>query len=146
LLLSLFAMMIYLIPAFLLDVPFLLLICLAIVVLLVAIYSMELLDFACFSLPCFLLVSNINEGLALKPWLQREWSASWSLRVGDAAGKVNSSVWAKWLLVALTLVCFVCFAIFENFTSRVVNKSAGRISEVSASIYLGCTASKQMGY
>jgi len=138
LLLSLLAMMILPIPAFLLDVLFTFNIALAIVVLLVAIYSMRPLDFAVF--PTVLLVSTLMR-LALNVASTRVVLLN-GHEGGDAAGKVIQAL-AKWLWWQLRC-WFCCFRDFDDYQLRGSDKGAGRISEVSARFTLDAMPGKQM--
>jgi flagellar biosynthesis protein FlhA len=139
LLLSLLAMMILPVPAFLLDVLFTFNIALAIVVLLVAIYSLRPLDFAVF--PTVLLVSTLMR-LALNVASTRV-----VLLHGhegpDAAGKVIQA-FGEVVIGGNYVVGFVVFAILMIINFAVVTKGAGRISEVSARFTLDAMPGKQM--
>lgn len=139
LLLSLLAMMVLPIPAFLLDVLFTFNIALAIVVLLVSIYSLRPLDFAVF--PTVLLVSTLMR-LALNVASTRV-----VLLHGhegpDAAGKVIQA-FGEVVIGGNYVVGFVVFAILMIINFAVVTKGAGRISEVSARFTLDAMPGKQM--
>ncbi|NVK72480.1 MAG: flagellar biosynthesis protein FlhA [Oceanospirillaceae bacterium] len=139
LLLSLLAMMILPIPAFLLDVLFTFNIALAIVVLLVAIYSMRPLDFAVF--PTVLLVSTLMR-LALNVASTRVVLLK-GHEGGDAAGKVIQA-FGEVVIGGNYVVGFVVFAILMIINFAVVTKGAGRISEVSARFTLDAMPGKQM--
>jgi flagellar biosynthesis protein FlhA len=139
LLLSLLAMMILPIPAFLLDVLFTFNIALAIVVLLVAIYSMRPLDFAVF--PTVLLVSTLMR-LALNVASTRVVLLD-GHEGGDAAGKVIQA-FGEVVIGGNYVVGFVVFAILMIINFAVVTKGAGRISEVSARFTLDAMPGKQM--
>ena len=139
LLLSLLAMMILPIPAFLLDVLFTFNIALAIVVLLVAIYSMRPLDFAVF--PTVLLVSTLMR-LALNVASTRVVLLN-GHEGGDAAGKVIEA-FGEVVIGGNYVVGFVVFAILMIINFAVVTKGAGRISEVSARFTLDAMPGKQM--
>ncbi|WP_330221506.1 flagellar biosynthesis protein FlhA [Marinomonas phaeophyticola] len=139
LLLSLLAMMILPIPAFLLDVLFTFNIALAIVVLLVAIYSMRPLDFAVF--PTVLLVSTLMR-LALNVASTRV-VLLYGHEGGDAAGKVIEA-FGEVVIGGNYVVGFVVFAILMIINFAVVTKGAGRISEVSARFVLDAMPGKQM--
>jgi|TARA_R110000744_G_scaffold71368_2_gene143728 flagellar biosynthesis protein FlhA len=139
LLLSLLAMMILPIPAFLLDVLFTFNIALAIVVLLVAIYSMRPLDFAVF--PTVLLVSTLMR-LALNVASTRVVLLN-GHEGGDAAGKVIQA-FGEVVIGGNYVVGFVVFAILMIINFAVVTKGAGRISEVSARFTLDAMPGKQM--
>ncbi|GAB3480969.1 flagellar biosynthesis protein FlhA [Marinomonas epiphytica] len=139
LLLSLLAMMVLPIPAFLLDVLFTFNIALAIVVLLVAIYSMRPLDFAVF--PTVLLVSTLMR-LALNVASTRVVLLN-GHEGGDAAGKVIEA-FGEVVIGGNYVVGFVVFAILMIINFAVVTKGAGRISEVSARFTLDAMPGKQM--
>ncbi len=139
LLLSLLAMMILPIPAFLLDVLFTFNIALAIVVLLVAIYSMRPLDFAVF--PTVLLVSTLMR-LALNVASTRVVLLN-GHEGGDAAGKVIQA-FGEVVIGGNYVVGFVVFSILMIINFAVVTKGAGRISEVSARFTLDAMPGKQM--
>lgn len=139
LLLSLLAMMILPIPAFLLDVLFTFNIALAIVVLLVAIYSLRPLDFAVF--PTVLLVSTLMR-LALNVASTRV-VLLYGHEGGDAAGKVIEA-FGEVVIGGNYVVGFVVFAILMIINFAVVTKGAGRISEVSARFVLDAMPGKQM--
>jgi len=139
LLLSLLAMMILPIPAFLLDVLFTFNIALAIVVLLVAIYSLRPLDFAVF--PTVLLVSTLMR-LALNVASTRVVLLN-GHEGGDAAGKVIQA-FGEVVIGGNYVVGFVVFAILMIINFAVVTKGAGRISEVSARFTLDAMPGKQM--
>ncbi|MBJ7536789.1 flagellar biosynthesis protein FlhA [Marinomonas transparens] len=139
LLLSLLAMMILPIPAFLLDVLFTFNIALAIVVLLVAVYSMRPLDFAVF--PTVLLVSTLMR-LALNVASTRVVLLH-GHEGGDSAGKVIEA-FGEVVIGGNYVVGFVVFAILMIINFAVVTKGAGRISEVSARFTLDAMPGKQM--
>ena len=139
LLLALLAMMILPLPAFLLDVLFTFNIALAIVVLLVAVYSMRPLDFAVF--PTVLLVSTLMR-LALNVASTRVVLLN-GHEGGDAAGKVIQA-FGEVVIGGNYVVGFVVFAILMIINFAVVTKGAGRISEVSARFTLDAMPGKQM--
>lgn len=139
LLLSLLAMMILPIPAFLLDVLFTFNIALAIVVLLVAIYSLRPLDFAVF--PTVLLVATLLR-LALNVASTRV-VLLYGHEGGDAAGKVIEA-FGEVVVGGNYVVGFVVFAILMIINFAVITKGAGRISEVSARFTLDAMPGKQM--
>ncbi|REG82945.1 flagellar biosynthesis protein FlhA [Marinomonas pollencensis] len=139
LLLSLLAMMILPVPAFLLDVLFTFNIALAIVVLLVAIYSLRPLDFAVF--PTVLLVSTLMR-LALNVASTRVVLLN-GHEGPDAAGKVIQA-FGEVVIGGNYVVGFVVFAILMIINFAVVTKGAGRISEVSARFTLDAMPGKQM--
>ncbi|TDO98305.1 flagellar biosynthesis protein FlhA [Marinomonas balearica] len=138
-LLALLAMMVLPLPAFLLDVLFTFNIALAIVVLLVAIYSMRPLDFAVF--PTVLLVSTLMR-LALNVASTRV-VLLYGHEGGDAAGKVIEA-FGEVVIGGNYVVGFVVFAILMIINFAVVTKGAGRISEVSARFTLDAMPGKQM--
>ena len=138
-LLALLAMMILPLPAFLLDVLFTFNIALAIVVLLVAVYSMRPLDFAVF--PTILLVSTLMR-LALNVASTRVVLLN-GHEGGDAAGKVIQA-FGEVVIGGNYVVGFVVFAILMIINFAVVTKGAGRISEVSARFTLDAMPGKQM--
>ncbi|MFD1384243.1 flagellar biosynthesis protein FlhA [Rhodanobacter aciditrophus] len=139
LLLALLAMMVLPLPAFLLDVLFTFNIALAIVVLLVAVYSMRPLDFAVF--PTVLLVSTLMR-LALNVASTRVVLLN-GHEGGDAAGKVIQA-FGEVVIGGNYVVGFVIFAILMIINFAVVTKGAGRISEVSARFTLDAMPGKQM--
>ena len=139
LLLSLLAMMILPIPAFLLDVLFTFNIALAIVVLLVSIYSLRPLDFAVF--PTVLLVATLLR-LALNVASTRV-VLLYGHEGGDAAGKVIEA-FGEVVVGGNYVVGFVVFAILMIINFAVITKGAGRISEVSARFTLDAMPGKQM--
>ncbi|WCN10387.1 flagellar biosynthesis protein FlhA [Marinomonas mediterranea] len=138
-LLALLAMMILPLPAFLLDVLFTFNIALAIVVLLVAIYSLRPLDFAVF--PTVLLISTLMR-LALNVASTRV-VLLYGHEGGDAAGKVIEA-FGEVVIGGNYVVGFVVFAILMIINFAVVTKGAGRISEVSARFTLDAMPGKQM--
>ena len=138
-LLALLAMMVLPLPAFLLDVLFTFNIALAIVVLLVAVYSMRPLDFAVF--PTVLLVSTLMR-LALNVASTRVVLLN-GHEGGDAAGKVIQA-FGEVVIGGNYVVGFVIFAILMIINFAVVTKGAGRISEVSARFTLDAMPGKQM--
>ncbi len=138
-LLALLAMMILPLPPFLLDVLFTFNIALAIVVLLVAVYSMRPLDFAVF--PTILLISTLMR-LALNVASTRVVLLN-GHEGGDAAGKVIQA-FGEVVIGGDYVVGFVVFAILMIINFAVVTKGAGRISEVSARFTLDAMPGKQM--
>ncbi|RUM56029.1 MAG: flagellar biosynthesis protein FlhA [Marinomonas sp.] len=138
-LLALLAMMVLPLPAFLLDVLFTFNIALAIVVLLVAVYSMRPLDFAVF--PTILLISTLMR-LALNVASTRVVLLN-GHEGGDAAGKVIQA-FGEVVIGGDYVVGFVVFAILMIINFAVVTKGAGRISEVSARFTLDAMPGKQM--
>jgi flagellar biosynthesis protein FlhA len=139
LLMMLLAMIILPIPALLLDMFFTFNIALALVVLLVSVYSMRPLDFAAF--PTILLIATLLRlGLNVA-----------STRVvllnghegGDAAGKVIEA-FGNVVIGGNLAVGIVVFIILMIINFVVVTKGAGRISEVSARFTLDAMPGKQM--
>ena len=138
-LLVIMAMMTLPMPAFLLDVFFTFNIALALVVLLVSVYTLRPLDFAIF--PTILLVATLLR-LALNVA---------STRVvllrghdgGDAAGKVIQA-FGEVVIGGNYAVGLVVFMILMIINFVVVTKGAGRISEVSARFTLDAMPGKQM--
>lgn len=139
LLLMLLGMMTLPMPPILLDAFFSFNIALAIVVLLVSVYTMRPLDFAVF--PTILLVSTLLRlGLNIA-----------STRVvlleghngGDAAGKVIQA-FGEVVIGGNYAVGIVIFIILVIINFVVVTKGAGRISEVSARFTLDAMPGKQM--
>lgn len=139
LLLMLLGMMILPMPPILLDAFFSFNIALAIVVLLVSVYTMRPLDFAVF--PTILLVSTLLRlGLNIA-----------STRVvlleghngSDAAGKVIQA-FGEVVIGGNYAVGIVIFIILVIINFVVVTKGAGRISEVSARFTLDAMPGKQM--
>jgi len=139
LLLIILAMMILPLPAFILDVFFSFNIALALVVLLVSIYTLRPLDFAIF--PTVILVTTLMR-LALNIASTRVVLLHGHTG-GDAAGKVIEAFGAVVIggNYAVGLVVFLIFIII-NFV--VVTKGAGRVSEVSARFTLDAMPGKQM--
>jgi flagellar biosynthesis protein FlhA len=139
LLLVMLAMVMLPIPAFLLDVLFTFSIALSIVVLLVAIYALRPLDFAVF--PTILLAATLLR-LALNVASTRV-----VLLHGqdghDAAGKVIQA-FGEVVIGGNYVVGIVVFAILMIINFVVVTKGAGRISEVSARFTLDAMPGKQM--
>ena len=139
LLLVMLAMVMLPIPPFLLDVLFTFSIALSIVVLLVAIYSLRPLDFAVF--PTVLLAATLLRlGLNVA-------STRVVLLHGqdghDAAGKVIQA-FGEVVIGGNYVVGAVVFAILMIINFVVVTKGAGRISEVSARFTLDAMPGKQM--
>ena len=139
LILMILAMMILPLPAFILDVFFSFNIALALVVLLVSIYTLRPLDFAIF--PTVILVTTLMR-LALNIASTRVVLLHGHTG-GDAAGKVIEAFGAVVIggNYAVGLVVFLIFIII-NFV--VVTKGAGRVSEVSARFTLDAMPGKQM--
>lgn len=139
LVLAALAMIVLPIPPFLLDILFSFNIALALIVLLVAIYTNRPLDFAAF--PTVLLVATLLR-LALNVASTRVVLLE-GHNGGDAAGKVIESFGSVVIggNYAVGLVVFIILIII-NF--MVVTKGAGRIAEVSARFTLDAMPGKQM--
>ncbi|MGB0895364.1 MAG: flagellar biosynthesis protein FlhA [Parashewanella sp.] len=139
LVLAAMAMIILPMPAMLLDILFSFNIALALIVLLVAIYSNRPLDFAAF--PAVLLVATLLR-LALNVASTRVVLLE-GHNGGDAAGKVIEAFGSVVIggNYAVGLVVFIILIII-NFV--VVTKGAGRIAEVSARFTLDAMPGKQM--
>lgn len=139
LVLAALAMIVLPMAAFLLDILFSFNIALALVVLLVAIYTNRPLDFAAF--PTVLLVATLLR-LALNVASTRVVLLE-GHNGGDAAGKVIEAFGSVVIggNYAVGLVVFIILIII-NFA--VVTKGAGRISEVSARFTLDAMPGKQM--
>ena len=133
------AMIVLPIPPFLLDILFSFNIALALIVLLVAIYTDRPLDFAAF--PTVLLVATLLR-LALNVASTRVVLLE-GHNGGDAAGKVIEAFGSVVIggNYAVGLVVFIILIII-NFA--VVTKGAGRIAEVSARFTLDAMPGKQM--
>ncbi|MGK0410227.1 MAG: flagellar biosynthesis protein FlhA, partial [Shewanella psychromarinicola] len=127
------------IPAFLLDILFSFNIALALVVLLVAIYTDRPLDFAAF--PTVLLVATLLR-LALNVASTRIVLLE-GHNGGDAAGKVIEA-FGSVVIGGNYAVGLVVFLILIIINFAVVTKGAGRISEVSARFTLDAMPGKQM--
>lgn len=139
LLLILLGMMTLPMPVFLLDVFFTFNIAFAIVILLVAVYSMRPLDFAVF--PTILLVATLLR-LALNVASTRIVLLN-GHEGGDAAGKVIEAFGAV-LIGGDYVVGAIVFMILMIINFVVITKGAGRISEVSARFTLDAMPGKQM--
>ncbi|ACJ28319.1 Flagellar biosynthesis protein FlhA [Shewanella piezotolerans WP3] len=139
LVLAALAMIILPMPAFLLDILFAFNIALALVVLLVAIYSDRPLDFAAF--PSVLLVATLLR-LALNVASTRVVLLE-GHNGGDAAGKVIEA-FGSVVIGGNYAVGLVVFLILIIINFAVVTKGAGRISEVSARFTLDAMPGKQM--
>lgn len=139
LLLVMLAMVMLPIPPFLLDVLFTFSIALSIVVLLVAIYSLRPLDFAVF--PTVLLAATLLR-LALNVASTRVVLLH-GQEGHDAAGKVIQA-FGEVVIGGNYVVGAVVFAILMIINFVVVTKGAGRISEVSARFTLDAMPGKQM--
>ncbi|MDX1281550.1 flagellar biosynthesis protein FlhA [Shewanella colwelliana] len=139
LVLAALAMIVLPIPAFLLDILFSFNIALALVVLLVAIYTNRPLDFAAF--PTVLLVATLLR-LALNVASTRIVLLE-GHNGGDAAGKVIEA-FGSVVIGGNYAVGLVVFLILIIINFAVVTKGAGRISEVSARFTLDAMPGKQM--
>jgi flagellar biosynthesis protein FlhA len=138
-LLTLMAMMMLPMPAFLLDVFFSFNIALSIVVLLVGVYALRPLDFAVF--PTILLLATLLR-LALNVASTRVVLLE-GHNGGDAAGKVIQA-FGEVVIGGNYAVGLVIFLILIIINFVVVTKGAGRISEVSARFTLDAMPGKQM--
>ena len=133
------SMLVLPLPAFLLDVFFSFNIAVALVVLLVASYTIKPLDFAAF--PTILLITTMLR-LALNVASTR--AVLMHGHTGpDAAGKVIES-FANFLIGGNFAVGIIVFAILTVINFIVVTKGAGRIAEVSARFALDAMPGKQM--
>jgi len=139
LLLTILAMMTLPIPPFLLDVFFSFNIAMAIVVLLVTVYTLRPLDFAVF--PTMLLVATLLR-LALNVASTRVVLLE-GHNGGAAAGKVIEA-FGEVVIGGNYAVGLVVFLILMIINFVVVTKGAGRISEVSARFTLDAMPGKQM--
>lgn len=139
LLLVVLGMMTLPVPPFLLDVLFSFNITLALVVLLVGVYSLRPLDFAVF--PTVLLVATLLR-LALNVASTRV-VLLYGHEGGDAAGKVIEA-FGSVVIGGNYVVGLVVFLILIIINFVVVTKGAGRISEVSARFTLDSMPGKQM--
>ncbi|RTR32562.1 flagellar biosynthesis protein FlhA [Shewanella atlantica] len=139
LVLAALAMIVLPIPAFLLDILFSFNIALALVVLLVSIYTDRPLDFAAF--PSVLLVATLLR-LALNVASTRVVLLE-GHNGGDAAGKVIEA-FGSVVIGGNYAVGLVVFLILIIINFAVVTKGAGRISEVSARFTLDAMPGKQM--
>ncbi|GLP94960.1 flagellar biosynthesis protein FlhA [Paraferrimonas sedimenticola] len=139
LVLAALAMVILPMPAILLDVLFSFNIALALVVLLVAIYTLRPLDFAAF--PTVLLVATLLR-LALNVASTRVVLLE-GHNGGDAAGKVIEA-FGSVVIGGNYAVGLIVFLILVIINFAVVTKGAGRISEVSARFTLDAMPGKQM--
>ena len=132
-------MMILPIPPFLLDILFTFNIALAIIVLLVSLYTIKPLDFAAF--PTVLLMTtllrlSLNVASTRVVLLHGHTGA-------DAAGKVIEA-FGQFLVGGNYAVGLVVFAILVIINFVVITKGAGRIAEVSARFTLDAMPGKQM--
>ncbi|HVL57456.1 MAG TPA: flagellar biosynthesis protein FlhA [Burkholderiaceae bacterium] len=133
------AMMVLPLPAFLLDVFFSFNIALAIIVLLVAAYTMRPLEFAAF--PAVLLLTTL---LRLSLNVASTRAVLMHGHTGtDAAGKVIEA-FANFLIGGNLAVGLIVFSILTVINFVVITKGAGRIAEVSARFALDAMPGKQM--
>ncbi|MFQ6370334.1 flagellar biosynthesis protein FlhA [Shewanella sp. YIC-542] len=139
LVLAVLAMIVLPMPAFLLDILFSFNIALALVVLLVAVYTRRPLDFAAF--PTVLLVATLLR-LALNVASTRVVLLE-GHNGADAAGKVIEA-FGSVVIGGNYAVGLVVFLILIIINFAVVTKGAGRISEVSARFTLDAMPGKQM--
>ena len=139
LLLAILGMMTLRVPAILLDLLFTFNITLALVVLLVSVYSRRPLDFAIF--PAILLVATLLR-LSLNVASTRVVLLD-GHEGGDAAGRVIES-FGEVVVGGNYVVGLVVFLILVIINFVVVTKGAGRISEVSARFTLDAMPGKQM--
>ncbi|EGQ8104081.1 flagellar biosynthesis protein FlhA [Vibrio parahaemolyticus] len=133
------AMVVLPIPAFLLDMFFTFNIALAMVVLLVTVYTRRLLDFAAF--PTVLLIATLLR-LALNVASTRVVLLH-GHEGGNAAGNVIEA-FGNVVIGGNYAVGLVVFLILMIINFMVVTKGAGRISEVSARFTLDALPGKQM--
>ncbi|MFP5404966.1 MAG: flagellar biosynthesis protein FlhA [Gammaproteobacteria bacterium] len=139
LIIMLLAMMILPLPAPLLDLLFTFNIALALLVMLVATYTVKALDFSVF--PSVLLVTTL---LRLSLNVASTRAVLMHGHTGtDAAGKVIES-FASFLIGGNFAVGIIVFAILTVINFVVVTKGAGRIAEVSARFALDAMPGKQM--
>ena len=139
LVLSTLAMVILPIPAFLLDLMFTFNIALAMVVLLVTIYSRRPLDFAAF--PTILLVSTLLR-LALNVASTRVVLLHGHEGPGAAGNVIDA--FGNVVIGGNYAVGLIVFIILMIINFMVVTKGAGRIAEVSARFTLDALPGKQM--
>ena len=138
-LMAILGMMMLPVPAFLLDLLFTFNIALALVVLLVCVYSLRPMDFSVF--PTILLISTLMR-LALNVASTRVVLLE-GHQGGDAAGKVIEA-FGEVVIGGNYAVGLVVFAILMIINFVVVTKGAGRVSEVSARFTLDAMPGKQM--
>jgi len=139
LVLAMLAMMILPLPPFLLDLLFTFNIALALVVLMVAIYTKRALDFAVF--PTVLLLTTLMR-LSLNVASTR--AVLMDGHTGpDAAGKVIEA-FGHFVIGGNFTVGLIVFAILIIINFIVVTKGAGRIAEVAARFTLDAMPGKQM--
>src|SRR5579871_4619895 len=133
------SMMILPLPPFLLDLLFTFNIAFSVVVLLVAAYTKQALEFAAF--PTILLVTTLLR-LSLNVASTRA-VLMYGHSGTDAAGKVIEA-FANFLVGGNFAVGLVVFAILVVINFVVITKGAGRIAEVSARFALDAMPGKQM--
>jgi flagellar biosynthesis protein FlhA len=139
LIIMILAMMILPLPPFLLDILFTFNIALAIMVLLVSLYTMKPLDFAAF--PTVLLITTL---LRLSLNVASTRVVLLEGHTGpDAAGKVIEA-FGHFLVGGNFAVGLVVFVILVIINFVVITKGAGRIAEVSARFTLDAMPGKQM--
>jgi len=138
-LMAILGMMMLPVPPFLLDLLFTFNIALALVVLLVCVYSLRPMDFSVF--PTILLISTLMR-LALNVASTRVVLLE-GHEGGDAAGKVIEA-FGEVVIGGNYAVGLVVFAILMIINFVVVTKGAGRVSEVSARFTLDAMPGKQM--
>jgi flagellar biosynthesis protein FlhA len=139
LIIMILAMMILPVPPFLLDLLFTFNIALAIIVLLVSLYTLKPLDFAVF--PTVLLLTTL---LRLSLNVASTRVVLLHGHTGpDAAGKVIEA-FGQFLVGGNYAVGLVVFAILVVINFVVITKGAGRIAEVSARFTLDAMPGKQM--
>jgi len=139
LLVSMLAMMVLPMPAFMLDLFFTFNIALSLVVLLVVIYTIRPLDFSVFPtilLAATLLRLSLNVASTRVVLLEGHTG-------GNAAGNVIQS-FGEFVVGGNYAVGLVVFAVLTIINFVVVTKGAGRISEVSARFTLDAMPGKQM--
>ena len=134
-----FSMMIVPLPPFALDIVFTFNIALALIIILMSIYTLRPLDFAVF--PTVLLVATMMR-LALNVASTRVVLLNGHTGT-DAAGNVIES-FGNFVVGGNYAVGFVVFAILVIINFVVVTKGAGRVSEVSARFTLDAMPGKQM--
>jgi len=139
LLVMMFGMMIIPLPPFALDLIFTFNIALALIIILVSIYTLRPLDFAVF--PTVLLIATMLR-LSLNVASTRVVLLNGHSGTG-AAGNVIES-FGNFVVGGNYAVGFVIFAILVIINFVVVTKGAGRVSEVSARFTLDAMPGKQM--
>ena len=139
LIIMILGMMILPIPPFFLDILFTFNIALAIIVLLVSLYTIKPLDFAAF--PTVLLMTTLLR-LSLNVASTRVVLLNGHTGA-DAAGKVIEA-FGQFLVGGNYAVGLVVFAILVIINFVVITKGAGRIAEVSARFTLDAMPGKQM--